>query len=915
MSKYSKYKLYQKYETRGSQEAIPCYPNVFSIDGDGTMPLVIVEENSRDCGYTGETQPIYRWYTLPIDTYYYCDACQDAQYKWVNLPISQDWECDGTTKYYKQKKQVSVDGGSTWTDVVPPQYQRGALYEQNSSSCGYITRTSSGSPYCEGYDKYVEVYSQYSTDGGNTWQTTATTPTMVEHNSAYCGYIEPQYRTTSGTPYCTNYDKYVPVYSQVSYDGGVTWQTTATTNVLLERYSSDCGYVPLTRWVESGWTCIGYDKYVNNVQQISYDNGQTWQNTSNTSASTLIESYSTDCGVMYRWTDSNVTVCNEANKYYLAYKEMSLDNGQTWQEVVPRETSLGTLIEVTSMDCFKFYATYSDPRTRYKDCDGSSALTRSDTFQEGYVANRMTTAIIGNCVTSIGASAFTSFSSLTTVNISNNVTSIGEQAFSFCTELSNLTLPSNLSTIGNGAFAYCTKLTNVTLGTGVTSIGEQAFYIPWGYYTHTITCLATTPPTLGYHAFAAGDWLIYVPCDSIVAYKTASGWSDYANAIYPIPNTCTSQYRWIADCWECQGYDKWNKIKQQVSTDGGQTWTDTGVVSATTLEEANSFACGYGSSDPTSHYYYAEYSDGTRYAYDTDCDMELTSAEANPKCYDSTKMTYAYVGGCYNEIGMGAFYEHTSLSSVTIDDIRYIGNSAFYGCSSLTSVTINAYSIGWDAFKNCTSLQYIATKSSTPPTLNSFGGVFANTNNCPIYVPCDSVNAYKTASGWSEYADRITCVPPAATKWLATYSDGHVESAQCDSTSTITSGEITKESLVSVEIGDCVTSIGDSAFGGCSGLTSVTIPSGVTSIGHSVFYGCSGLTSVTIPNSMTSIGNYAFSYCRTLTSVTVETITPPTLGSSAFYRTNNCPIYVPAESVEAYKTAWSDYASRIQAIP
>ena len=83
-----------------------CYPNVFSIDGDGTQTPYIAEENSRDCGYTGETQPIYRWYTLPIETYYVCDACQDAQYRWVNIPIAEDWECVGTTKYYKQQKDA-----------------------------------------------------------------------------------------------------------------------------------------------------------------------------------------------------------------------------------------------------------------------------------------------------------------------------------------------------------------------------------------------------------------------------------------------------------------------------------------------------------------------------------------------------------------------------------------------------------------------------------------------------------------------------------------------------------------------------------------------------------------------------------------------------------------------------------------
>ena len=115
-----------------------------------------------------------------------------------------------------------------------------------------------------------------------------------------------------------------------------------------------------------------------------------------------------------------------------------------------------------------------------------------------------------------------------------------------------------------------------------------------------------------------------------------------------------------------------------------------------------------------------------------------------------------------------------------------------------------------------------------------------------------------------------------------------------------------------------LTSIGSLAFYNCSSLTSVIIPSSVTSIGGSAFRGCNSLTSVTIPSGVTSIDDSAFYDCSSLTSITVEATTPPTLGGvTVFNNTNNCPIYVPAESVAAYKAAinWSSYASRIQAIP
>ena len=103
-----------------------------------------------------------------------------------------------------------------------------------------------------------------------------------------------------------------------------------------------------------------------------------------------------------------------------------------------------------------------------------------------------------------------------------------------------------------------------------------------------------------------------------------------------------------------------------------------------------------------------------------------------------------------------------------------------------------------------------------------------------------------------------------------------------------------------------------------SSITSLTIGSNPTSIGESMFTNCTGLTSLAIPSNISSIGGYAFRDCIGLTSITVESVTPPTLGSNAFYSIKyNCLIYVPPESVDAYKAAsgWKDYASRIKAIP
>ena len=111
----------------------------------------------------------------------------------------------------------------------------------------------------------------------------------------------------------------------------------------------------------------------------------------------------------------------------------------------------------------------------------------------------------------------------------------------------------------------------------------------------------------------------------------------------------------------------------------------------------------------------------------------------------------------------------------------------------------------------------------------------------------------------------------------------------------------------------------------CSSLTSVTIPDSVTSIGTNAFRECTGITSLTISNSVTTIESAAFWGCTGLTSITNLATTPQTVTSYVFGNSaintavdySVCTLYVPAESVEAYKAAdvWKDFLNIVEDLP
>jgi hypothetical protein len=110
-------------------------------------------------------------------------------------------------------------------------------------------------------------------------------------------------------------------------------------------------------------------------------------------------------------------------------------------------------------------------------------------------------------------------------------------------------------------------------------------------------------------------------------------------------------------------------------------------------------------------------------------------------------------------------------------------------------------------------------------------------------------------------------------------------------------------------------SIGTNAYSFCRTNTKIIIPNTVKTIGDYAFQNqYSNSESVTRPSLVASIGKYAFANDPGIAEYHVLPTTPPTLGSNAFMGTN-ATIYVPANSLSDYLTAWSGYASIIQAEP
>lgn len=258
-------------------------------------------------------------------------------------------------------------------------------------------------------------------------------------------------------------------------------------------------------------------------------------------------------------------------------------------------------------------------------------------------------------------------------------------------------------------------------------------------------------------------------------------------------------------------------------------------------------------------------------------------------------------------------FKSETLKSITIPNTITKFDGAFSGCISLETITFpqGISSLGNSEFSGCYGLKKVLFPDRR---ISMYTGTFKH---------CQSLEEIVFSSYWSNYSsDFSDCynlkravLPPKMEQ-----INGSMFSGCTLLKEVVIRGTVTKilsdafrgcYSLEKIELPDSITQIGTYSFYGCYLIRHLKLPNSLVSIGNSAFGNCHSLKKVEIPESVTTIDNQAFLSCYSVKEYYIYPVNPPVLGgSNVFYVANDCKMYVPKGSLEAYQTAeyWNEYA-------